>query len=209
MEKLLYDVTLPLHPGMILFPGDPAFELVKAFGREKGDPFELARISMGTHAGTHVDAPKHFLEGGMAVDAIPLSILMGPATVLDFRGEPSIDEERLRRTVTADRVLLKTDNGPLLLEGRFHDEFVSLTEGGARVLIEKGVRLVGIDYLSIERPSPSGGAVHRMLLQAGIVIVESVDLLEVPPGSYEIFCFPLRIQGADGAPARVILRKRQ
>jgi arylformamidase len=207
MDKILYDATLPLHPGTILFPGDPAFELVNLFAREKGDSFELARIIMGTHAGTHVDAPKHFLDGGASVDEIPLGILVGAGAVVDLRGEPVIDEKRLEKIHWVDRILFKTDNGPLLSEGRFQDDFVSLTEGGAGVLIEKRVKLVGIDYPTIEKTSPSGGPVHRMLLQAGIVIVESVDLLEVPPGPYEILCLPLRIQGADGAPARVILRK--
>ncbi len=207
MGQALYDVTLPLHAGMILFPGDPPFESMSLFGRAKGDAFELSRISMGTHTGTHVDAPKHFLDGGASVDEIPLSLLTGPGSVLDLRGKACIDEQLLRDVVLTERVLFKTNNGPLLSRGRFQEEFVHLTESGARFLIEQRVKLVGIDYPTIERPSLTGEPVHRILLEAGIVIVESVDLLEVPPGPYEILCLPLRIRGGDGAPARMILRK--
>jgi len=138
MDQLLYDATLPLHPGTILFPGDPAFELVNLFGREKGDSFELARIIMGTHAGTHVDAPKHFLDGGASVDEIPLHVLVGPGAVVDLRGEPVIDEERLERIHGVDRVLFKTDNGPLLSRGRFQEEFVLSHRGRCTCADRKG-----------------------------------------------------------------------
>ena len=207
----LYDASIPIRKGMVTFPGDPPFRMEPCFQREKGDPFDLALISMGTHLGTHVDPPAHYLEGGATVDEIPLNTLVGPGIVLDMRGVSQIDRHSLEDTPLGDhvKVLLKTDNGPLLLESSFHEDYVHLTEDGASYLVEKGVSLVGIDYLSIERYQNPDAPVHRALLQAGVLIVEGVHLLEIPPGPYEIFCLPICIKGADGAPARVLLREQR
>ena len=207
----LYDVSIPLRKGIVTFPGDPPFRMEPCFQKEKGDPVNLARISMGTHMGTHVDPPAHYLDGGATVDEIPLDIFVGPGIVLDMRGISQIDRQALESAPIGDhvRVLLKTDNGPLLLEPSFHKDYVHLTEDGAGYLIEKGVSLVGIDYLSIERYQNPGAPVHRALLQAGILIVEGIHLQETPPGFYDIFCLPLCIKGADGAPARVLLREQR
>ena len=204
----LYDATLSMREGMATFPGDPPFRMQARYQRRKGDLFNLASLSMGTHLGTHVDAPAHYLDGGATVDEIPLETLVGPGIVLDMRGRPRIDRKALEEVPAQGhrRVLLKTDNGPFLPERSFREEYVSLTEDGALYLIERGVCLVGIDYLSIEGYQNPGAPVHRMLLQANVLILEGVHLLEIPPGPYEIFCLPLRIQGGDGAPARVILR---
>jgi arylformamidase len=207
----LYDATIPIHEGTVTFPGDPPFRMEPCFQIEKGDPVNVAIISMGTHLGTHVDPPAHYLEGGATLDEIPLDTLVGPGIVLDMRGVSQIDRQALESAPMGDhvRVLLKTDNGPLLLESSFHSDYVHLTEDGARYLVEKGVSLVGIDYISIERYQNPGAPVHRALLQAGILIVEGVHLLEIPPGPYEIFCLPICIKGADGAPARVLLREQR
>jgi arylformamidase len=204
----LYDASLPIQKGMVTFPGDPPFDMKPFFERRKGDPFDLALMSLGTHIGTHVDPPAHYLDGGATVDQIPLETLVGPGIVLDMRGRREIDRKALEESPMADhkRVLFKTDNGPLLFEKAFQEDYVHLTENGAQLLVERGVCLVGIDYLSIERYGNPGAPVHRTLLKEGILVVEGVNLLEVPAGGYDIFCLPLRIQGADGAPARVILR---
>jgi arylformamidase len=124
-------------------------------------------------------------------------------------GRSFVDQQALQESEMGDhvRILLKTDNAPRLLQSTFHEDYVHLTEEGARYLVRRGVRLVGIDYLSIERYKNPGAPVHHVLLEAGIVVVEGVHLLDIVPGSYEIFCLPLRIRGADGAPARVILRQ--
>ncbi len=203
-----YDATLPIQEGMVTFPGDPPFKIEPYFQRDKGDSFDLAVMSMGTHLGTHLDPPAHYLDGGATVDELPLESLVGPGVILDMRRKTQIDRQALEESdfVNHIRVLLKTSNGPLLLESSFHEDYVHLTEGGARFLVERGVRLVGIDYLSIERYKNPGAPVHHILLEAGVVIVEGVHLLEIPPGEYEIFCLPLRIKGADGAPARLILK---
>ena len=204
----LYDATLPIHEKMVTFPGDPPFKIKPFFQRQQGDSFDLALMSLGTHLGTHVDPPAHYLAGGATVDEIPLESLVGPALVLDMRGRSQVDQQALAKAPLGDhvRVLFKTDNGPRLLEPSFHEDFVHLTEDGARYLVQKNVRLVGNDYLSIERYQNPGAPVHHILLKAGVVVVEGVDLLEVPPGVYEIYCLPLKIKGADGAPARILLR---
>lgn len=205
---MLYDATLPITKEIVTFPGDPPFQTEPVLRIRKGDPFNLARFSMGTHAGTHVDPPAHCLEDGTAVDELPLEILVGAGVVIDLRGHAQIDRRALSAAAIGDheRILFKTDNGPRLLESSFHHDFVGLTEDGARYLLEKNVRLVGIDYLSIERHENPNGPVHHILLEAGVVLVEGLHLLDIAPGEYEIFCLPIKIKGADGAPARVVLR---
>lgn len=203
----LYDATLPIREGMVTFPGDPPFKIEPFFQRQKGDPFDLALMSMGTHLGTHVDPPAHYLDGGATVDLIPLETLIGPGVILDMTGRSRIDRAALERSALGAhvRVLFKTDNGPRLLESSFREDYVHLTEDGAMYLVECGVHLVGIDYLSIERYKNPGAPVHRTLLSAGALVVEGVHLLHVPVGPCEIYCLPLRILGADGAPARVLI----
>lgn len=204
----LYDATLTIQEGMVTFPGDPPFTMEPFFRQDKGDPFNLALISMGTHLGTHVDPPAHYIDTGLTVDRIPLDVLVGPGVVLDMRGREVVDQQALESSDLGGhaRVLLKTDNGPRLLESTFYEEYVHLTQDGARFLVDHGVRMVGIDYLSIERFKNPGAPVHRTLLDAGVLVVEGVNLLEIPPGPCEIYCLPLKILNADGAPARVLVR---
>ncbi len=205
----IYDATLPMENGMVGFPGDPVFHIEPHSQRNKGDAFNLALLSMGTHSGTHVDPPAHALDGGATIEKLPLDSLLGPGVLLDVRGKDYIDREVLENGPLGEhsRVLLKTDNGPFLKKRSFYEDYVYLTEDGARFLVEKGVRLVGIDYLSIERYMNPGAHVHRILLEAGVVIVEGVNLVDIPAGPCEIFCLPLCIKGGDGAPARVLVRR--
>ncbi len=204
----LYDATMPIRHGMVTFPGDPSFKMEPFFQRAKGDPFNLALMSMGTHLGTHVDPPAHYLDSGATVDRIPLETLVGPGVVLDMTDRECVDRQALEASELGDhvRVLLKTDNSPRLHESTFHENYVYLTEDGAEYLVERSVCLVGNDYLSIEKYMNPGAPVHLTLLKAGILIVEGVNLVDVPPGPCEVFCLPLRIKGADGAPARVLIR---
>jgi len=204
----LYDATLSIHEKMMTFPGDPPFEKKAVSRIRNGDDYNLTRITMSTHLGTHVDPPAHFIANGTTVDQIALETLVGPGVVADLRGCSRIDAHALEKAGIADdkRVLLKTDNGPKLRGSTFHQDYVHLTEDGARFLVERQVYLVGIDSLSIEHHENPGSPVHHMLLNAGILVVEGVHLLDVPPGNYDIFCLPLKIKGADGAPARVLLR---
>ena len=204
----LYDATLAVHEKMAVFPGDPPFKTEPVSRIETGEDYNLTRFSMGTHLGTHVDPPAHFIDNGATVDQVALETLVGPGVVADLRGCPQIDRRALEKAAIAGykRVLLKTDNGPRLLESPLHPDTVHLAEDGARYLVENRIRLVGIDALSIEHPENPGSPVHHLLLEAGVLVVESVHLLEIPPGEYEIFCLPLKIKDGDGAPARILLR---
>ncbi len=205
----LHDATLPISEGMLTFPGDPPFKIERFLSRQRGDTFDLALMSMATHLGTHVDPPAHYLDGGATVDQIPLEAMIGSGVVLDMRGKARIDREALEKSDLKHhiRVLFKTDNSPKLLLREFCEDYVHLTEDAAKFLVERHVRLVGIDYLSLERYQNQGAPVHRTLLNAGILIVEGINLSEIPNGLCEIYCLPLRIVGADGSPARVIIKR--
>jgi len=204
----LYDASLAIHEKMVVFPGDPPFKSEPVCRIQTGGDYNVTRISMGTHLGTHVDPPAHFIDKGATVDQVALETLVGSGVVADLRGCSQIDRRALEKAKVAGykRVLLKTDNGPRLLESPLHQDTVHLTEDGARYLVGNRVCLVGIDTLSIEHHGNPGSPVHHLLLEAGILVVEGVHLLDIPPGEYEIFCLPLKIKGADGAPARVLLR---
>lgn len=224
------DISRPVGPDTPVWPGDPPV-LVEALTRiVDGDPADVSRLQLGTHTGTHVDPPAHFLPGGATVDALPLDVLVGPAWVADQRGTARIDAEELRAAGIPDgteRLLLRTGpwngdagNGDAGNGDAGSGEVATtsagapngspaatngaLTADGARWVVERGVRLVGVDTLSIE-PETDTYPVHRILLEAGVVIVEALDLSDVAAGQYQLVCLPLRITSGDGAPARAIL----
>ena len=203
----IHDITVPLSPTLPVYPGDPSVSFEPVTRIARGDTANVTRITLTTHSGTHLDVPSHCRDGGATVDHLPLSLLLGKARVLDLRGTGAIGRRELARLPVRgeERVLLLTDNSLLWESPGFQDDFTHLTDDGAAYLIEAGVRLVGIDYLSIEGIA-SGITVHRMLLDAGVVILEGINLAEVEPGEYELICLPLKIAGGDGAPARAILR---
>ena len=200
----LIDVSVPLRPGMIHYPGDPELHLERVLSIAKGDPANVSRLDFGVHSGTHVDAPNHFLDGEPGIDSVPLDVLVGPAQVVDGASLPrEVSASALQSLAipdAAERLLLKTRNSALWERDSFSEDFVSLDESGARWLVERGVRLIGIDYLSI-----GDEAAHKVLLRAGVVPLEGLDLRRVEPGSYRLICLPLRIEGSDGGPARVLL----
>jgi arylformamidase len=203
----VYDVTLPLRVGMLTYPGDPPFTMERIAHCSRGDRFNLSRITMATHTGTHCDPPLHYLDGRAAIDEIPPEVLVGPGIVLDMRGRPEIDRTALERSELGEhtRVFFKTDNGPKLLGGIYTSDYVALTEDAAVYLVDRGVKLVGIDYLAIELFANPLAPVHTTLLNAGALIVEGLVLVDVPPGPCKIYCLPLKIAGGDGAPARVLV----
>jgi len=193
------------------FPGDPAFSIESVFSQEQGDKFNLSLLSMTTHTGTHVDAPAHYLDGGASIDSMPLNVMIGPGVVLDMRGIGAIDRRVLKESALADekRVFFKTDNSVKLREPSFCNDYTYITDDGARLLIERGVRLVGIDYLSVDRNDDETVPVHKLLLSSGAYIVEGLDLLDAPVGPCRIYCLPLKIEGGDGAPASVLIETDQ
>ncbi len=188
--------------------GKPFFPAGSGKGHLARGFSSVSRLEMGTHSGTHVDAPRHFVAGAPGVDALDPSVLIGEARLFQLGDVPYID------TATVDvldlagvsRILLGTRNSSLLA-GPFTTDFAYLDEGASHRLRDAGIRLLGVDYLSLERYGLPGHPARHTLLAAGVVIVEGLDLKGVPPGDYEIFCLPLKFRDADGAPARVVLRE--
>jgi arylformamidase len=206
----IYDVSVPLQSGMPVWPGDdpPRFEQ-HAF-IEKGSIVNSTAVHSSAHVGTHVDAPRHLFNEGKTIDEISLDILVGPAEVIDMQEASQIDRRVLSSIPMPPcvRLLFKTRNSNHwgTPHHKFKKDFVSLTGDGAEFLIEKGIRLVGIDYLSIDLFSAGDLPAHKILLENEVVVIEGLDLSGVVSGQYELNCLPLKIVGADGAPARVILK---
>lgn len=210
MHRII-DVTLPLSAELRSFPGDPPFRLEPFQRMADGAPYNVSRLVTGTHAGTHVDAPAHFVRGGATVDQLPLEILVGKARVLDVPGVERIERQNLEKTDLRDdiRVLIKTRMSAQPKGSRPpHDDSVSLSEDAAMYLVQAGIKLVGFDDLSIDARGSTDFKAHQVLLGAGVIVVEGLDLAEVEPGDYDMTCLPLRLVAADGAPARVVLRMR-
>jgi arylformamidase len=223
------DVTVPIENGMAVWPGDPETRIERFHSIARGDGENISTVSMCLHAGTHMDAPLHYFEQGIAIDQLPLDAVIGPARVLNLADLPGCDIH------PGDRLLLKTPaphqpshptdapappthehTNPLYArapqsrdrQGAVRPAPTSLTPDAAKYLIDHRIQLVGIDALSIGPPNEEGDEVHRLLLAAGIWIIERLDLAAVAPGDYDLICLPLRIPGADGAPARAALRPR-
>lgn len=203
----LYDITIPIASDMPVYPGDPQVSVERVESIEDGAANNLTRLSFGTHTGTHIDAPRHFIEKGTPVDQLSLEILMGRVLVEEISGVSEITREILARLPLRGhtRLIIKTDNSALWSREGFVERYAHLTEAGARYLVEQGLKLVGIDYLSIERFNGTGN-VHRVLLENNVVVLEGLNLHGVPEGEYELICLPLKIKNGDGAPARALLR---
>ena len=202
----IYDVTRPVSPDMPVWPGDPPVSLKRVKRIEDGEKDNLSHLACSVHIGTHVDAPLHFIAGGDDILSLSLDVLTGPATVIALPEADAItasDLERLNLLRHVKRLLFKTRNGTLPT-AEFSKDFVALTLDAAQWVVKHGVALVGVDYLSVE-PYGGDGSVHRALLGAGVIVVEGLDLRDVPPGDYALYCLPLKLDGSEGAPARVIL----
>ena len=201
----IIDITRPVSADLPVWPGDPPVVIEPVARLEDGHAAAVSRLALGTHTGTHVDPPAHFLPGGVTVDALPLEVLVGPALVVGVRAAGLVDARRLASLAIpsgTERLLFKSERDAGDVAG--HGASGPVTADGARWLVERGVRLVGVDTLSIE-PATRDYPVHRTLLAAGVVIVEGLDLSGVAAGRYRLVCLPLRIAGGDGAPARAIL----
>src|SRR6266481_9492225 len=206
----IYDITVPIHPGMPLYEGDPAVEIAAWSALRKGDSANVSFLHFGAHTVTHVDAPAHFIEGARRIDALSLDVLIGPARVLRVPDDVSeIDPEFINRCELngVERVLFHTRNSTFWNEG-FRKDFTHLLPEAAQLLVDRGIKLVGTDYLSIEKFHSGHHRTHLTLLSNNVVIVEGLNLSEVTDGDYELICLPLKIaEGAgDGAPARAVLR---
>ena len=207
MTAKLYDVTYPISADLPVWPGDPKPRLEPSRFVDGETVVHTTRLSLGNHTGTHVDAPFHTREDGATLDQIPLERWIGPARVVAFEAATIRAEELADVDLEGvDKVLFKTRCSGKLRDPEFDPEYVALDASGARYLVDRGVGLVGIDYLSIETYASEDLVVHNTLLGAGVLVIEGLDLSRVPPGDYELLCFPLLLAKGDGAPARVALR---
>lgn len=203
----IYDVTIPISPSMHVYPGDPAVEVEKTSQLANGDVADVSFLRFGSHTGTHIDAPSHFIPGGMTVDQIPPNLLLGRVKVVEIPSVAISADVLKEFDFTGDmRILFKTRNSYLWNEPTFVKDFVHLTKDAAEHLVDNGIKVVGIDYLSVEKYNFTTPDVHRILLGAGTIIIEGLNLRDVEPGDYDLICLPMKIEGGDGAPARVVLR---
>ncbi len=206
----IIDITVPLTAGVARYPDDPVFELTPVSRMSDGAPYNGTRLSMGTHYGTHVDAPRHFVADGSTAEAIALEILVGKARVVDLNVVERIDRADLEALDLRDdiRVLIRTRMSGQMRRPTLHADGVHLSADAARYVVHAGIKLVGFDYLSVDPIGSEGFPAHWELLGAGVVVLEGLDLSEVKPGEYDLICLPLPLVGADAAPARAILRSR-
>lgn len=199
---------MPLFVGMPGFPGDPSFGSEPAHAIARGAPYNLSALELGSHAGTHVDPPLHFVPGGLPIDGVDLGLLNGPCEVVGIDpSASSVGPDQLRSVAPGTaRLLLRTANSERWRRAlEFFPDYVALAPEGAKALLERGVRLVGIDSLSVERDATGRFPVHHLLLGAGTLVLEGLLLADAPPGRYQLQCLPLRLRDGDGGPARAVL----
>jgi len=204
----IYDLSLPISPTMVTWPGDPAVRIEPRLRIARGHAANVSELYLGSHTGTHVDPPYHFDDSGVRVDELPLEVLIGRTWVYEFESRGKIDVSDLQGNVPQDavRLLLKTANSDLWGRGvtEFTPDFVVITTEAAHWIVQRGIKLLGVDYLSVERPGSVEHPVHHALLGAGVIVVEGLDLSSLESGWYNLYCLPLRVAGGDGAPARAI-----
>jgi arylformamidase len=204
----IIDVSVPLDQNLPTYPGNTPFTLTPVKRISDGGSSNVSELRMSAHAGTHVDAQRHFFDDAPGAEGVPLDLLMGRARVIDVQSARAVGAEELAAIDLSQdtRVLIKTRNSDLWGSPEFHTDYVGITESGARMLVDRGVKVVGVDYLSVEQFRKPGAPAHHVLLGAGTIVIEGLNLRDVAPGVYDLICLPLRIVGTDGAPARVILR---
>ena len=206
------DISVPIYTGMAHWPDNPPVQVEYMLHMERGDVCTVSKLSMGSHTGTHMDGPFHFLLEGKGLDEMPLDAAIGRARVIEIRDPESIKPDELRpHTIRqGERLLFKTQNSARCWQTEtFVEDFVYLSQEAARYLASVGVQTVGIDYLSVGGYTKDGVETHQALLEAGIWIIEGLDLSQVEPGTFELICLPLKITGSDAGPARAILRKAE
>lgn len=202
-----YDISLNLSAETVCWITSPPFELIERRRMSRGDHNNSSALKMSAHSGTHVDAPFHFVPDGATIESLPLELFIGPALVQAVDAERHITKEHVEAIdwKGESRVLFKTRNSRLLHQSAYDPDFVAFSVEAAQALVARGVKLVGLDYLSVAHADEQV-PVHRAFLDHGVVLLEGIDLSEIEPGRYELICFPIRLRGSDGAPCRAMLR---
>jgi len=211
MTAAWIDISVPMYSGMVHWPDNPAVRIERIQDLSRGDAANVSRLELGAHTGTHMDAPRHFLADGAGLDELPLDATIGPARVIPIVHPNAIHPEELEvhSLRAGERVLFRTRNSERCWKtDRFVEDFVYISAAAAKYLVQRKVRTVGIDYLSVGGYVHDGVETHQILLGAGVWLIEGLNLAAVKPGAYELICLPLRVVGADGAPARAVLRPR-
>jgi len=205
----LIDVSVPLDARLPTYPGNTPLTLEGIKRLARGDSSNVSTLHMSAHGGTHVDAPRHFFEGGSGTDELPLDLLCGRARVIEVSPRGRVTAEDLASLNLSEdvRLLIKTHNSRLWGDATFHADYIGVKESAAKYLVDHGVKVVGVDYLSVEVFKTPGAPAHHILLGAGTIVIEGLNLRDVDPGVYDMYCLPLRLVGSDGAPARVVLRR--
>lgn len=205
----IYDISLSISESAIVWPGDPAIRMTRRLNMDHGDVCNLTCLELSAHSGTHLDAPGHFLSGGTGVDTLDLNVLVGPVLVVEAHGVDHITAD-LFQTLNigpdTERVLVRTKNSDRWAAGetKFFTQYVALTPDAAKWLVDHNIKLIGVDYLGVapfDDPVPT----HQALFEAGVIVVEGLNLSRIASGNYHLVCLPLKIEGCDGAPARAIL----
>lgn len=205
---MIYDISVPIGNDTPVYAGDPGIELVPMHSIDKGDSANVSLLKLGLHSGTHMDPPRHFINDGATIDELPLDVLIGDCVLREIDTGGAITVERLESAdipAGVERILFKTRSSQYWNDNVFHTDFAHLSPEAADWLVDRGVKLVGIDYLSIEVFHSPTHAVHRRLLGAGVVVVEGLDLRQVSSGTYTLICLPLKVKGGDGGPTRAVL----
>jgi arylformamidase len=211
MTAAWIDISVPIYSGMVHWPDNPAVRVERIQDLSRGDAANVSRLELGAHTGTHMDAPRHFLADGAGLDEMPLDATIGTARVIRIAHPQAIlpEELEVHSLRAGERVLFRTRNSERCWKNdQFVEDFVYISAAAAQFLVQRQVRTVGIDYLSVGGYAHDGVETHQILLGAGIWLIEGLNLAAVKPGGYELICLPLRVVGADGAPARAILRPR-
>ncbi len=204
--RKIYDLSVSIYPGMLKWIDEQDVKLRQETSIRNGDAYNFSRVTLSTHIGTHIDAPYHFTADGKTVDRLSLYDLIGEALVVQIDTDTiTADELRDVDFKTYKRILFKTKNSELLKSEEFNREYVSLDFSAAELLVKNGVRVVGIDYLSIEELDTEEHPVHKLLTGNDVIIIETLDLSNIEPGEYFMVALPLKLKGCDGAPARVVL----
>ena len=209
MPKKWIDISVSLHSGMVHWPDNPPVKIERMKDMDKGAVCNVSVMSLGAHTGTHMDAPLHFFKNGKSLDKLPLEATIGPARVVEIKDREMVrpDELRAHNLRRGERILFKTRNSSRCWKtDAFIEDFVYISREAAQYLVDRGIRTIGVDYLSVGGFHRDGLETHRILLGAEVWIIEGINLSKVKPGNYELVCLPLKVLGSDGAPARALLR---